>query len=76
MEIKSVLTEKTLTQNLERRCHDMQAEINAFMEKIDILQGKGLPSLLVINDRLMMHKDYVEKLNKYTGNQAGSSTSA
>ena len=55
-------------QNLERRCHDMQAEINAFMEKFDILQGKGLPSPLVTNDRLMRHKDYVEKLNKYAGN--------
>ena len=55
-------------QNLERRCHDMQAEINSFMEKFNILQGKGLPSPLLINDRLMRHKDYVEKLNKYAGN--------
>lgn len=54
----------------------MQAEINAFMDKFGILQSKGLPSPLVINDRLMRHKDYVDKLNKYVDNQASSSTSA
>lgn len=75
LEIKRVLTKKTLMQNLERRCHDMWAKINYFMEKFDILQNKGLPSPLVINDRLIRHKYYVEKLNNYAGNQAGSSTS-
>lgn len=71
-----VLTKKTLMQNLERICHDMRAEINAFMEMFDILQNKGLPSPLVINDRLMRHKYYVDKFNNYAGNQEGSSTSA
>lgn len=37
LEIKRVLTKKTLMRNLERRCHDMQAEINSFMEKFAIL---------------------------------------
>lgn len=41
----------------------MQEEINAFMKRFDILQSKGLPSPLVINDKLMRHIDYVEKLN-------------
>ena len=63
-------------QNLEKRCYDMQAEINAFMEKFTILQSKGLPSPLVINDKLMRHIDYVDKLNQYAGNQASLSTSA
>ena len=63
MEIKRVLTKNTLMKNLERRCHDMQANINAFMEKFAILQSKGLPSPLVINEKLMRHKDYVDKLN-------------
>ena len=65
LEIKRVLTKKTLMQNLERRCHDMWAEINAFMEKFNILQNKGLPSPLVINDKLMRHIDYVDKLDQY-----------
>ena len=63
-------------QNLERRCHDMQQEINVFMEKFGILQRKGLPSALIINDKLTRHIDYVDKLNQYAGNQENSSTSA
>jgi len=54
----------------------MQVEINSFMEKFTILQNKELPSPLVINDRLIKHIDYVNKLNKYAGNQASSSKSA
>ena len=54
----------------------MQEEINAFMEKFGILQSKGLLSPLVINDKLMRHEDYVEKLAQYANNQASSSTSA
>ena len=54
----------------------MRAEINAFMEKFDVLQNKGLPSSLVINDRLVRHKYYVEKLNNYASNQVDSATSA
>jgi len=76
LEIKRVLTKRTLMQNIERRCQDMQVEINSFMGKFTVLQNKGLPSPLVINDRLMKHIDYVDKLNKYVGDQASSSTSA
>ena len=45
------------------------------MEKFSILQSKGLPSPLVINEKLMRHIDYVDKLNQYADNQASSSTS-
>lgn len=54
----------------------MQEEINAFMGKFGILQSKGLPNPLVINEKLMRHIDYVDKLNQYAGNQESSSTSA
>ena len=54
----------------------MQEDINDFMEKFGILQSKGLPSPLVINDKLMRHEDYVDKLSQYANNQASSSTSA
>lgn len=76
LEIKRVLTKRNLMQNLERRCQDMQVEIIFFMEKFTVLQSKGLPSPLVINDKLMKHIDYVDKLNKYVGIQASSSSSA
>ncbi len=73
LEIKRVLTKRTLMQNLERRCQDMQVEVNAFMEKFTVLLSKGLPSPLVIKEKLMKHIDYVDKLNKYVGNQASAS---
>jgi len=37
LEIKRVLTKRTLMQNLERRCQDMQVEINSFTEKFAVL---------------------------------------
>ena len=37
LEIKRVVTKRTLMQNLDRRCQDMQVEINSFMEKFTIL---------------------------------------
>jgi len=62
LEIKKVLTKRSLMRNLERRCQNMQEEIDDFMEKFGILQSKGLPSPLVMNDKLMKHEDYVDKL--------------
>lgn len=44
LEIKKVLTKRTLMQNLERKCQNMQEDIDDFMEKFGILQSKGLPS--------------------------------
>lgn len=37
LEIKRVLTKRTLMQNLERICQDMQVEINSFTEKFTVL---------------------------------------
>lgn len=76
LDIKRVLTMRTLMQNLERRCQDMQVEINSFTEKFTFLHEKGLPSPLGSNDRLTKHKDYVHKLNTYAIDQVNSSTSA
>ena len=63
-------------QNLEKRCQNIQEEINDFMEKFGILQRKVLPSPLFINDKLMRHIDYVDKLAQYADNRASSSASA
>ena len=54
----------------------MQEEIDDFMNKFGVLQCKGLPSPLVINEKLMTQIDYVDKLAKYADNQASSSSSA
>ena len=40
-------------QTLERKCQNMQENIDEFMGKFGILQSKGLLSPLVINDKLM-----------------------
>jgi len=39
-----------------------------------ILRDKGLPSPMIINDKLMTHEDYIEKLYKQARSQAKSST--
>ena len=76
LEIKKVFTKRTLMQNLERRCSDMQEEITAFKKIFDILLNKGLPSPLVSEDKLMDLESYVEKLDKHADNQTSTSTSS
>ncbi len=59
--------------NLEKRCQSIQAGIDSFMLKYGILREKGLPSPLVIHDKLMTQEDYIERLNKQDRIQASSS---
>ena len=54
----------------------MQVEIDSFTDKFTVLKQKGLLSPLRDNDRLMKHKDYIHKLNKFSINQASASSSA
>jgi len=44
--IKRVLTMRNFIQNIERKCQEMQIEINAFTQKFRVLEEKGLPSLI------------------------------
>ena len=53
LEIRKVLSKRNLILNLEEKCHNMQAVIDRFMAKFQILMEKGLPSPLVITDELM-----------------------
>ena len=46
------------------------------MGKFSILQSRGLPSPLVINDKLMRQDDYINKLYEYANNQASSFVSS
>lgn len=43
------------------------------MTKFGILREKGLPSPMVIHDKLMTQDDYVERLNKLVNSQASTS---
>jgi hypothetical protein len=59
--------------NLEEKCHNMQVAIDRFMAKFQILREKGLPSPMVINDKLMTQLDYGDRLRKLAKEQASSS---
>ncbi len=74
--IKRVLTMRTLMQNLERRCQDMQVEIDSFIERFAVLHEKGLPSLLRSNECLMRQVEYMHKSNKHVANQINVSSSS
>ena len=75
--VKKALTLRNFVQTLERKCQDMQAEINAFKLKFTTLQSKGLPSLLTSSGKLLTHDQYAHRVNNYVSNQitASSSTS-
>jgi len=75
LDIKRVLTMRTLMQNLDRKCQDMQVEIDSFTNKFTVLNQKGLPSPVGDNDRLMKHKDYIHNVNTFSVNQASASSS-
>lgn len=73
--VKKVLTMKNFVKNLERKCQEMQAEINAFTKNFSILHRKGLPNLLTSNQRLLTHEQYAHRVNTYVTNQITTSSS-
>ena len=54
--IKRVLTLRNLVQTLDRRTQDMQTKVNRFMERFQVLESKGLHSLLNSGGRLFTHE--------------------
>ena len=67
--IKRVLTLRNLVQTLERRTQDMQTEVNRFMEKFQVLENRGLPSLLNSAGRLFTHDQYAKRVNTFATSQ-------
>jgi hypothetical protein len=63
LEVKKVLTKRGLMLQLEERAQNMDIRVQRFFSKIDALQKKGLPSLLVLNDKLMTLSDYKQKIS-------------
>jgi len=74
LEIRKVLSKRNLMLNLEEKCHNMQVAIDRFMTKLQIFREKGLPSPLVINDKLMTQLDYDNRLRYLTKEQASTSS--
>jgi hypothetical protein len=62
LEVKRVLTKRSLMLQLEEKIQVMDQGVQRFFHKIDTLQRKGLPGMKVINDKLMVLPDYKKKL--------------
>jgi len=75
--VKKVLTLRYFVQSLERKCQEIQAEINDFKMRFTILQSRELPSLLTSSGKLLSREQYANRVNNYASNQitASSSTS-
>jgi hypothetical protein len=63
LEVKRVLTKRGLMLQLEEKVQAMDARVQIFFSKIEALQKKGLPDLMVLNDKLMTLPDYKQKLS-------------
>jgi hypothetical protein len=62
LEVKRVLTKRGLMLQLEEKVQNMDIGVQRFFSKIEALQKKGLPGLLVLNDKLMTLPDYKQKM--------------
>jgi len=73
--VKKVLTMRNFLP-IERKCQEMQTEVNAFRQKFAVLQSKGLPSLFTSNGRLLKQGQYAQRLNTYVTNHITASSSS
>jgi hypothetical protein len=62
LEVKRVLTKRGLMLQQEEKVQAMDLGVQRLFSKIEALQKKGLPSLKVINDKLMTLLDYKKRL--------------
>ena len=65
LEIRKFISKKNLMKQLEEKCGNMNIAITKFMVKFEILRQKGLPDILVLNDKLMPQEDYNKKIRDY-----------
>jgi hypothetical protein len=64
LEVKRVLTKRSLMLHLEEKVQVMDQGVHKFFNKINALQKKGLPGLKVINEKLMTLPDYKKRLTE------------
>jgi hypothetical protein len=62
LKVKIVLTKRGLMMQLEEKSQNMDIGVQIFFNKIEGLQKKGLPGLLVLNDKLMTLPDYKQNI--------------
>jgi hypothetical protein len=63
LEVKKALTKKVLMLQLEEKAQVMDIRVHRFFSKIEVLHKKGLPGLLVINEKLITMSDYKKKIS-------------
>jgi len=73
---KKVLTLRGFVQTLERKCQEIQKDIDNFKLKLAALQSRGLPSLMTGAGRLLTHEQYATRVNNYVTNQITASSSS
>jgi len=71
---KKVLTLRGFVQTLERKCQEMQKDIDNFRLKIAALQSRVLPSLLTSVGRLLTRDQYATRVNNYVTNKITASS--
>ena len=57
-----MLTKRNLIRQLQEKCQVLDIGVQMFFNKLEALYKKGLPSLLVIKDKLSTWSDYSQKL--------------
>ncbi len=67
---------RNFIRTLERKCQEMQAEINDFRTKITTLQSRGLPNLVTGAGKLLSYEQYTTRINNYVENRITTSTSS
>jgi len=72
---KKVLTLRNFVQTPERKCHEIQVDIDNFKLKFAALQCRGLSSLLTSAGRLLTREQYATRVNNYVTNQITLSSS-
>jgi len=73
LEVKKLLTKKNFVLELTKKCHTLEVTFNMFSTRIEALNKKCLPSLIMINDKLMTMEDYMKKLQDIAKDIAKSS---
>lgn len=71
LEVKKIITKKNLTLQLQEKCSNVNSTVQRFFNRIEPLVSKGLPSMMVINYKLMPIEDYVKNVTE-VGTHAAS----
>ena len=73
---KKVLTLRNYVETVERKCYEIQAEVEEYKLKMGMLQAKGLPSLLSSSGRLITRDQFTNRMATYIENQITASSSS